>query len=164
MGLFKKIVKAAVATTVLGPVGLAASAASSITGKDNAISKATDALSYSLPGMSPDARDMSGIKRNSALSGYSEYANTKLATITSNPLDYGMNNPTSLDREGKGGSDFIYENGKLLVKNESIDAFYSIFAGEKKSANAQKNLFLPQDTVLSGASASKKGTVLGGVI
>jgi len=63
-----------------------------------------------------------------------------------------------------GSDSLVYDNGTLLVRNDLINQFYSIFAAQNKSAVSKSTQFLAQDTVLSGASASKKGTVLGGIV
>lgn len=74
--------------------------------------------------------------------------------------------PGSIDPEGGvlGNPNLIYENGNLMVRTDMIDAFTGIFKGQNEAAKAKAASFLAQDTVLTGATNSKKGTVLGGVI
>lgn len=100
--------------------------------------------------------------RKTALGFYSALANTSLAGF--DVMGLGMT-PGSLDQGGNvlGNPNLIYENGQLMVKTDMINSFYSVFKGQQESARARAASFLAQDTLL-GESASKKGTVLGGVI
>ena len=100
--------------------------------------------------------------RKTALGFYSTLANTSLAGF--DVMGLGMT-PGSLDQGGNvlGNPNLIYENGQLMVKTDMINSFYSVFKGQQETARAKAASFLAQDTLL-GESASKKGTVLGGVI
>lgn len=101
-------------------------------------------------------------KRAQALTAFTSVDSSTLAGFNVLGLGY---TPGSMDEEGGilGSNALIYENGKLLVKNDMINSFYSIFKGQQETARAKAASFLAQDTLL-GESASRKGTTLGGII
>lgn len=103
------------------------------------------------------------VLKDSALSKYTSLSNTALGQF--NLSGYGLT-PGSMNESGDiaGDTNLVYDNGNLLVRNDMINSFYSIFAAQNKAALAKSTQFLAQDTVLTGDSASKKGTVLGGVV
>lgn len=103
------------------------------------------------------------VLKESALSKYTSLSNTALGQF--NLSGYGLT-PGQMNASGEvsGDTSLVYDNGNLLVRNDMINAFYSIFAAQNKTALAKSTQFLAQDTVLTGDSASKKGTVLGGVV
>ena len=101
-------------------------------------------------------------KRAQALTAFSSVDTSSLAGFNVLGLGY---TPGSMNAEGDvlGDSSLIYENGKLMVRNDMINSFYSIFKGQQETARAKTASFLAQDTLL-GESASRKGTTLGGII
>ena len=105
----------------------------------------------------------SDVLKDRVKSKYSALAGTTLGQF--NMSNYGLTFG-QMDDEGNiiGNDALVYDGGTLLVKNDMINQFYSIFAAQNKSAIAKSTQFLAQDTVLSGESASKKGTVLGGMV
>ena len=101
--------------------------------------------------------------RNAAMARFTSYGASSLAGF--DVLGLGVT-PGFMDAAGGvlGNPNLIYENGNLMVRTDMIDAFTGIFKGQNEAAKAKAASFLAQDTVLTGATNSKKGTVLGGVI
>ena len=104
-----------------------------------------------------------GRKRAMRLMRFTSYGGSSLAGF--DILGLGAS-PGSLGDDGKilGNPNLIYEKGNLMVRTDMIDAFTDIFKGQTEAVKAKAASFLAQDTILTGASSSKKGTVLGGVI
>ena len=113
----------------------------------------------------PDASQgtFNRLRRMSSLARFTSYDGSSLAGFDA--LGLGAT-PGTLDEKGTvlGNPNLIYENGNLMVRTDMIDAFTGIFKGQNEAAKAKAASFLAQDTILTGASSSKKGTVLGGVI
>ena len=103
------------------------------------------------------------LRRKGSLARFTPYGTSSLAGF--DVLGLGVT-PGAINEEGSvlGNPNLIYENGNLMVRTDMIDAFTGIFKGQNEAAKAKAASFLAQDTVLTGTSNSKKGTVLGGVI
>lgn len=111
----------------------------------------------------PSEAERKRAQRTTAMTRFTSYGASSLAGF--DVLGLGVT-PGSMNEEGGilGNPNLIYENGNLMVRTDMIDAFTGIFKGQNEAAKAKAASFLAQDTVLTGASNSKKGTVLGGVI
>ena len=111
----------------------------------------------------PTEAERKRAQRNMVMARFTTYGQSSLAGF--DVLGLGVT-PGALDDEGAilGNPNLIYENGNLMVRTDMIDAFTGIFKGQNEAAKAKAASFLAQDTILTGTSASKKGTVLGGVI
>ena len=116
------------------------------------------------PGVTgPSEAERKRAQRAMQLTRFTSYGGSSLSGF--DVLGLGVT-PGTLDEKGTvlGNPNLIYENGNLMVRTDMIDAFTGIFKGQGEAAKAKAASFLAQDTILTGASSSKKGTVLGGVI
>ena len=111
----------------------------------------------------PSLEERRRSQRQMTMARFTSYGSSSLSGF--DVLGLGVQ-PGTINQEGGvlGNQNLIYEDGNLMIRTDMIDTFMGIFKGQNEAAKAKAASFLAQDTVLTGSSNSKKGTVLGGVI